>query len=90
MKSFREHLTESHTGSGDAITFKHLLPKKVYHMINRLLHKDKYKAAIKLKHSIQRKYPDYSEAKVLRLVSDFTHIKLKELKAILNRKTRHD
>jgi hypothetical protein len=90
MKSFSEYLSEVHGGSDSPITFKHLLPKKIYHALNRLLHKDKYKAAIKLKHAIHRKYPDYSEAKVLRLVSDFTHIKLKELKAILNRKTRYE
>jgi NADH:ubiquinone oxidoreductase subunit E len=88
MISFK-HYTEKHDHESE-IRFKDLLPKKLKHAINRLLHKDKYKAAIKLKHSIQRKYPDYSEAKVLRLVSDFTHIKLKELKAILNRKTRHE
>ncbi len=86
MKSFKDHLVEAE----DAIRFWDLLPSKVKHTINRLLHKDKYKAAIKLKHAIHRKYPDYSEAKVLRLVSDFTHIKLKELKKVLDRSTRYD
>ena len=84
MKSYRTYVLEND------IRFKDLLPKKIKHSLNRLLHKDKYKAAIKLKHQIERKYPDYREVKVLRLVSDFTHIKLKELKAILNRKTRHE
>lgn len=86
MKSFKNHILESEA----ALRFKDLLPKSVKHAINRLLHKDKYKAAIKVKHLIHRKHPDYSEAKVLQLVSDFTNIKLKELKAVLNRKTRHD
>ncbi len=87
MISFKRfHLKEQEA----AIRFKDLLPKNLKHAINRMLHKDKYKAAIKLKHAIHRKYPEYSEAKVLRLVSDFSHIKLKELKAILNRDTRHD
>jgi hypothetical protein len=86
MMSFKDHIIESEA----ALKFKDLLPKSVKHAITRLLHKDKYKAAIKAKHAIHRKYPDYSEAKVLRLVSDFTNIKLKELKAVLNRKTRHD
>jgi hypothetical protein len=86
MKSFKSHLTEQES----AIRFWDLLPASVRHVINRLLHKDKYKAAIRMKHEIHRKYPDYSDAKVLRIVSDFTHIKLKELKKVLDRKTRHD
>jgi len=86
MISFKEHLNEKEA----ALRFKDLLPKKVKHKLNLLLKKDKYKAAIKMKHEIHRKYPDYSEAKILRLVSDFTHIKLKELKAVLNRRTRYE
>jgi len=86
MKSFKEHLNEN----APALRFKDLLPKKIKHKLNLLLKKDKYKAAIKMKHEIHRKYPDYSEAKILRIVSDFTHIKLKELKAVLNRKTRYE
>lgn len=83
MKSFKAF------NESEYIRLKDLLPKKIKHAINRLLHKDKYKAAIKMKHMIKRKYPEYSDAKVLRLVSDFTHIKLKELKKVLDRKSRH-
>jgi len=86
MKSFVAHLNEKES----ALRFKDLLPKKIKHTLNLLLKKDKYKAAIRMKHEIHRKYPDYSEAKILRLVSDFTHIKIKELKAVLNRKTRYE
>lgn len=86
MINFKEYIAESEP----AIRFKDLLPKKIKHQLNLLLKKDKYKAAIKVKHEIHRKYPDYSEKKVLQLVSDFTNIKLKELKAVLNRKTRYE
>ncbi len=86
MQSLKRFIAETEA----ALRFKDLLPKKFKHTINRLMHKDKYKAAVRLKHEIHRKYPDYSEAKVLRLVSDFTHIKLKELKKVLDRSTRYE
>ena len=86
MKGLKEYLKEA----DDAIRFWDLLPSKLRHTINRLLHKDKYKAAIKLKHELHKKYPGYSESKLIDLVSQMVHINRRELTAVLNRKTRHE
>lgn len=85
MKTFREHLELEST----EMRLKDLLPKKWKHALNRIMHKDKYKQAIKAIHHMKRKYPDYSDKKILRIIADYSHLKLGELEKVLNRNTRH-
>ena len=54
------------------------------------MHRDKYKGAIKAIHKMKKKYPDYSDTKVLGIIADFSHISKKELKKVLDRKTRYE
>lgn len=86
MKSFKNYIVESEV----ALRFKDLLPKKWKHAYNRLIHKDKYKQAIKAIHKMKKQYPDYSDSKILDIISGMSNLKKKELKAVLNRKTRYE
>ena len=85
MKSFIQYIEES-----TEMRLKDLLPKKWKHALNRVMHKDKYKGAIKAIHRMKKKYPDYSDTKVLGIIADFSHIPKKELKQVLDRKTRYN
>lgn len=85
MKSFKDHLISEST----EMRLKDLLPKKWKHALNRVLHKDKYIAAIKGISDLKRKYPDYSDKKILDIIADYSYLPRKELVKVLNRKTRH-
>ena len=67
---------------------KDLLPKKILHVLKRILHKDKYKQALKIQKEILKR-GDMSASFALVKAAEQVGIKPRELSKVMDRETRY-
>ena len=71
-----------------------LLPKKAKRAIYRNLHKDKYKSAIHMYHSLKKSkdahHVNMSDKEKIRIAAEWANLNVKEFIKVLDRKTRYE
>lgn len=84
MKSFIQFNEEAMIA---ALT-KDLLPKKILHILKRILHKDKYKQALKIQKDIMKR-GTMSASFALVKAAEQVGLKPRELAKVMDKETRH-
>lgn len=84
MKSFIQFNEEAMI----ATLTKDLLPKKILHVLKRILHKDKYKQALQIQKDIMKR-GTMSASFALVKAAEQVGLKPRELAKVMDKETRH-